>query len=117
MEGPWSRFHGLPVINRGGTVVFRADRKDGVQGVYAGREGSIRTIAETGDFFETLSLFPSVNDLGAVAFAATLRAGGAGIFTVDEDRISRIIDTDGLFEAYRGALIDGAGAGVFIASP
>jgi len=116
-EGQWSRFHGLPVINRGGTVVFRADRKDGVQGIYAGRGGSIRTVAETGDLFDTLALFPSVNDHGTVAFAATLRAGGAGIFTVDEGRITRIMDTDGAFETCRGALITSTGAVVSIATP
>jgi len=32
-EGPWSEFHGLPVIDRDRNVVFRADRKDGVQGI------------------------------------------------------------------------------------
>jgi hypothetical protein len=97
--------------------VFRADRRDGVQGIYAGRGGSIRTVAETGDEFETLAAFPSANDHGTVAFAATLRAGGAGIFTADEGRITRIIDTDGTFEACRGALITSAGAVMRIATP
>jgi hypothetical protein len=98
-------------------VVFRADRKDGVQGIYAGRGGSLRTVVETGEFFDTLAFFPSVNDQGVVAFAATLQAGGSGIFTVDDGRVTRIIDTDGAFEAYRGALITSAGAVVRIATP
>lgn len=115
-EGPWARFHGLPVISRRGTVVFRADRKDGVDGVYAGHEGSIRIVVETGDVFETLALFPSVNDHDTVAFAATLRTGGSGIFTADEDRITPRM-RDGAFESYRGALINGAAAVVFIATP
>jgi hypothetical protein len=115
-EGPWSRFHGLPVINRHRRVQGRPER-DGVQGIYAGRGGSIRTVAETGDEFETLAAFPSANDHGTVAFAATLRAGGAGIFTADEGRITRIIDTDGTFEACRGALITSAGAVMRIATP
>ena len=97
--------------------MFRADRKDGVEGVYACREGSIRTVAETGDFFETLALFPSLNDQGTVAFAATLLGGGAGIFTEDEGRITRLIDTDDAFEACRGALITSAGEVVFTATP
>jgi hypothetical protein len=105
------------VINRGETVVFRADRKDGVQGVYAGRDGSIQTVVETGDAFETLALFPSVNDNGTVAFAATLRAGGTGIFTAHEGRITPLSDPDGPFEAYRGALINDADVVVFIAAP
>jgi hypothetical protein len=115
-EGGWSRFHGLPVIDKGGTVVFRADREDGVEGIYAGRGGSIRTVVETGDMFETLALFPSVNDLGTVTFAATLRGQGAAIVTVHNGRIT-IIDTEGAFEAFRGALIGGAGAVVRIATP
>jgi len=104
------------VINRGGAVVFRADRKDGVQGIYVDHGGDIRTVAETGDLFETLALFPSVNDHGTAAFAATLRAGGAGIFTVDDGRFTQMIDTDGAFESCRGALITSAGAVVCILS-
>jgi hypothetical protein len=41
-----------PTIDGHGTVVFRSDREDGVQGIYAARGGSIETIAETGDVFE-----------------------------------------------------------------
>jgi hypothetical protein len=97
-------------------VVFRADREDGVEGIYAGRGGPTRTVAETGDMFETLALFPSVNDLGTVTFAATLRGQGAAIVAVDKGRTT-IIDTEGAFEAFRGALIGGAGAVVRIATP
>ena len=79
--------------------------------------GSIQTVVETGERFETLALFPSVNDDGTVAFVATLRAGGAGIFTVDEARISRIIDTDGAFESFRDVLITNDGALVLSATP
>ena len=79
--------------------------------------GSIRAVAETGELFETLALFPSVNDRGTVAFAATLRAGGAGVFTADEGRIARIMDTDDAFEGFRGALINNAGAVVHTATP
>jgi len=116
-DGPWRRFHGLPVINNNGTVVFRADRKDGVQGIYAARAGSIRTVVETGDLFETISLFPSANDHGTVAFAAAVRTGGPGLFTEDEGRITPMSNADGPFEAYRGALINAAGAMVFSATP
>ncbi len=115
-DSGWSRFHGLPVIDSGGTVVFRADREDGVEGIYAGRGGSTRTLAETGDLFETLALFPSVDDQGTVAFAAVLRGRGAAIVTVDDAGVT-IVDTEGAFEAFRGALIGGAGAVVRIATP
>ena len=116
-EGPWSRFHGLPVINRGGTVVFRADRKDRLQGIYAFDRGSIRIVAESGDRFETLAPFPSISDDGTVAFAATLRGGGSGILTMGEGRTISILATDGEFETYRGALIAGGRPLVRIATP
>ena len=115
-DGGWSRFHGLPVIDRGGAVVFRADREDGVEGIYSAREGTIRAVAETGDVFESFALFPSVNDNGTVAFAATLRDQGAAILTADDGRIT-VVDTEGEFEGFRGALIDGAGSLVRIATP
>jgi len=115
-HGGWSRFHGLPVIDRSGTVVFRADREDGVEGIYSAGDGTIRAVAESGDVFESLALFPSVNDRGTVAFAATLRGRGAALLTADDDRIT-VIDTEGEFEGFRGALIDGAGAVVRIATP
>jgi hypothetical protein len=105
------------VITNDETVVFRADRKDGVQGIYAGRGGSIRTVAETGERFESLGLFPSTNDRGTVAFAATLRSGGAGIFTDHGGRITLITERDGAFDAYRGALITSTGAVVMLATP
>ena len=114
-DGGWSRFHGLPVIDRGGAVVFRADREDGVEGIYSAREGTIRAVAETGDVFESFALFPSVNDNGTVAFAATLRDQGAAILTADDGRIT-MVDTEGEFEGFRGALIDGAGSVVRIAT-
>jgi hypothetical protein len=75
------------------------------------------TVAETGERFESLGLFPSANERGAVAFAATLRSGGAGIFTDDDGRITRITEADGAFDAYRGALITNAGTVVIIATP
>ena len=116
-NGPWSRFHGLPVISDDGTVLFRGDCKDGVQGIYASRGGSIRTVAETGERFESLGLFPSANARGTAAFAAMLRGGGSGVFTDDDGRIAHITEADGAFEAYRGALITNAGALVMIATP
>ena len=115
-DGDWSRFHGLPVIDRGGGVVFRADREDGVEGIYSARQGTIRAVVEVGDVFERLALFPSVNDHGTVAFAATLRGQGTAILTADDGLIT-VVDSKGEFEEFRGALIDGAGSLVRIATP
>jgi hypothetical protein len=114
--GDWGRFHGLPVIDDRGTVVFRADRKDGVAGIYAHRAGQVQTVAETGEVFDALGHFPSANDRGTVTFAGTLRDQGAAIATAEGGRIT-IVDTEGAFEAFRGALIGGAGGVVRIAKP
>ena len=99
--GGWSQFHGLPVIDESGAAVFRADRDDGAEDMYTSRGGVVRTVAETGDVFETLARFPSVDDRGVVAFAATLRGEGSAIVTVDDGDIT-IIDTEGAFESFRG---------------
>jgi hypothetical protein len=112
----YRQFDGLPVVDERGSVVFRADREDGVQGIYACRGRDIQTVAETGDTFETLSLFPSTNDRGTVAFAATVGGQGAAIVTADEGRIT-VAETEGAFESFRGALIDGRGAVVFLGTP
>src|ERR1035438_696352 len=113
----FSGFHGLPVINRSGTVVFRADRSGGGQGIYTGTGGPHTRIAETGDLFSDLALFPVIDDDGAVAFAATLRAGGSGIFSATARGVTPLIDPNGLFESFRGALINRAGLAAFYATP
>ena len=110
-------FQGLPVINGGGTVVFRADLESGGQGIYASVGGAIRTVAATGNHFRELGSFPSVNDQGVVAFSANLSAGGAGIFVVVDGEVTTIVDTDDPFESFRGALIDDPGNVFFYATP
>jgi hypothetical protein len=116
-SGPFSAFHGLPVINREGAVVFRADLARGGQGIYTGRGGPVTAIAETGDIFADLALFPAINDEGTVAFAATLRSGRSGIFAADSRGTRPLVEADGQFESFRGALINRAGLAAFIATP
>ncbi len=114
-----------PTMNEAGTVafradsavVFRADCRDGAEGIYAGRGGTMRAVAETGERFASLSLFPSASEGGIIAFAATLRGGGQGVFTDDDGRIACVTERGEAFEAYRGALITNAGAVVIIATP
>jgi len=104
----------IGATGRMGLAVLRAARADGVEGIYAARAGTVRTIVETGEEFETLGLFPSV-DRGVVAFAASLRGGGGGVFTARDGRITAV-GRDGAYASYRGALIGGAGV-VLIATP
>src|SRR5262249_42157 len=110
-------FQGLPVINRQGVVVFRADLKAGGQGIYAGGGGALTTIVDNTRLFNGLGLFPCQNNRGTVVFSAALQAGGAGIITASDGEISAVADTNGAFETFRGALIDDAGTIVFIATP
>jgi hypothetical protein len=115
-DGPWSGFHGLPVITGDGTVVFRADKNDGAEGIYAARAGAVRAIVQTGKLFQTLAEFPSANGAGTVAFAASLRSGGEAIFIVDEGGVRPVVDPH-VFESCRSALVNDAGSVVYVATP
>ena len=94
-QGPWRGFDGLPLIDLRGREGFRADREDGVEGIYAWHEGTLLTVAETGRMFASLSSFPSANREGVVVFVATLRSGRQGTFTAEDGRIEAIVDVDG----------------------
>jgi hypothetical protein len=111
-------FHGLPVINRTGAVVFRADTHDGVQGIYIYTSDCDRleTLVDTSRTFRTIGWFPCVDDAGAVTFSATCD-GHAGIFKVKAGHIETIVDTRGPFESVRGSLINESGTVIFYATP
>jgi len=110
-------FHGLPVINRSGRVVFRADLKSGAQVIIADDEGVQATIAETSSVFAELGRFPCLNDAGTVAFSATLQDGGGGVFLASGGEVMHAVDTASGFESVRGALLDDAGGVLFFATP
>ena len=116
-RGKFSAFHGLPVINGKGTVVFRADLSRGGQGIYAGSGGSLTVIAETGEQFRDLSKFPTLNDEDMVVFAGNLSSGGAGIFAATARGVTPLVAADGMFESYRGALANNSGLVAFCATP
>jgi hypothetical protein len=116
-SGLFSGFQGLPVVNNYGTVVFRADLKEGGRGIYQGSGGSLATMADTCHLFSDVGLFPSTNDEGIVVFSATLKVGGAGIFTVTEGKITTVVNTNSRFEGFRGALINNEGTIIFFATP
>lgn len=116
--GPvFGEFHGLPVINYRGTVVFRADLAAGGEGVYVGDGGPPIPIAETGDVFTGFGDFPTLTDDGTVAFCAQLRSGASGVFVAAEGSLATVIDTSGAFESFRGVLLDATGGVIFYATP
>ena len=50
----WSEFHGLPVVDDAGSVVFRATKGDRTHGIYTFGGGTLRTVVQTGEEFATL---------------------------------------------------------------
>lgn len=113
----FAAFHGLPVINRSGRVVFRADLKSGGQVIVADDQGVQATVADTSDVFAELGKFPCLNDAGTVAFSATLRDGRSGVFLASGGEVSHVVDTASEFESVRGALLDDEGGILFFATP
>ena len=113
----FSAFHGLPVINGSGRVVFRADFEGGGQGIIADDHGVHITLADTTGAFAELGRFPCLNEAGLVAFSATLRDGSAGVFLATGDDVTRVAAFAGGFESVRGALLDDGGGVLFFATP
>jgi hypothetical protein len=72
-------------INKGGTVSFGADLRDGVRTIFTGSGQELTRLVDTGPdspFSDLLLPAATINDAGAVAFRATLKSGGAGLFMV-----------------------------------
>lgn len=123
----FSAFHGLPVVNARGDVLFRADQSGGRQTLCwcPGRGGEsapgpCQVLVDNAGEFAELSLFPTMNDAGRVIFAATRKAGGAGIYCIDAalDRTPVLLfDSGQVFQSLRGALINQVGPLAFFATP
>jgi hypothetical protein len=110
-------FHGLPVVDARGRVLFRADRHGGTAGIYLADAGRLELIVQTGKTFRALGAFPSIDhDAERVAFSATRHDGGAGIFVARRGRVETVVEAGGGFESVRGALL-GGGKLVFFATP
>jgi hypothetical protein len=113
----FSEFQGLPVINRSGRVVFRADLKSGGHVIIADDQGVQTILADTSGEFAELGRFPCLNSAGTVAFSAKLQDGDAGVFLASGGEVTHAIDTAGEFESIRGALLDDECRVVFFATP
>lgn len=112
----FSRFHGLPLAMTDGSVVFRADRHDGVYGIFRSVENGIVPIALTGERFNLLNNFPSALD-DAVAFCATSLSGQSNAYIARDGVITPLLRDASAFESMRGVLIDSRGRVTFYATP
>ncbi len=69
---------GRPAINDSGVVAIRAQRTNGVTGIYRGTGGALTTLTENArDGYGFISRHPSIDNLGRVAFAARIGSAEA----------------------------------------
>jgi hypothetical protein len=87
----------------GAFTTVHAFLEDGGQSIYAGRNGTLRNIADTSGDFSGFDTDPSVNAHGQVGFQGNLRGGGTGIFVSDGGKVIPIADTSGAFAEFTGA--------------
>lgn len=114
--GAFTSFHGLPVVNASGSVVLRAEERDGGAGIHVGDGNELVAVARTGREFSELGRFPILNDDGLVAFSGVSRGGGQGVFVASGGRIEQVLHARGRFESVRGVLINSRGRLVFFAT-
>ena len=123
-SGQFFQLGGLPAANDSGAVVFRAQRDDGVWGIYhRAANGSVVTIADDPGPFQRIALsyfenVPSINNDGTVAFAAWLDSGEAGIFVSSSGTVDTLVDSSGPLANFGwNPVISDDGSVVFSASP
>jgi hypothetical protein len=124
-SGPFLDFSGVR-IDASGRVCFQATLDAGGSGIYAGKSGSLETIAETGATYRVLDSGPAMNNAGAVAFRATLADGSRAIRLHRNGVTTTIADSTGVFQNFSAtpalnesgtvafaATFDAGGSGVF----
>jgi len=100
----FSAFHGLPVIADEGGLLFRADRRDGTQGVYRAVDGGVCAVLERAE--GEIALFPTMNARGEIACGWMDPAGEAQLLRIAADGAVRRVDTGDLrFRSLRGCLL------------
>ena len=114
----FSGFHGLPVIAGAAGVVFRADRSDGVQGVYRGLEGAVIPVVERVAGDGLLAMFPTLNAQTEAACGWVDAAGEGHLLRVADGREALAVDAGFLrFESLRGCLLGDDGELCFTGTP
>ena len=100
-----------PTINADGTVALNA----GTQGIFTGSGGSLTTIADSSDGFNTFGGAVAINDNGEVAFKGVSVGGVEGIFTGSGGSLTTIDVASGVGSAYGAVSINSGGAVAFSA--
>lgn len=103
----WNAFHGLPVVNDVGDVIYRAEAGDR-HAVCLWTRGQTSIVAESGD----LGYFPSIDALGEVGFSC---ATGA-VLVRDGIATALAVPRDG-FESFRHCLPRGGRPPAIVATP
>jgi hypothetical protein len=85
-------------MNEAGTVAFRADRTEGVSGIFAGDSAAVATVADTGGPWSRLHGLPVINGGGTVVFRADREDGVQGVYAGHEGSIRTVAETGDLFE-------------------
>jgi hypothetical protein len=90
----FSQFLGDPVINAGGTIVFKGVLAAGGSGIYLGSGGALTTVATTGGGVTDMGGEPSLNASGHVAYQSQ-RSNGSAIYRYANGVSTPIADTSG----------------------
>ncbi|MFO0668535.1 MAG: hypothetical protein U0235_02760 [Polyangiaceae bacterium] len=113
---PFRAFHGLPVIDDAGRVVFRADHASG-PGVFVCEGGRLREVGDASPF-AALGFFPSANGAGRVVIAARTPTGASLVLAAslaDTRRRWEVAHaTADALTGVRGALVDESGGLIVI---
>lgn len=113
-------FQGLPVLNKDGDVLFRADLENRQAGLFYWRNSEVFPLLLTGERFQQLGAFPAWNNAGSVVFAATLHTGESGIFRLNANQpsetVQAVLSSACGMEHFRGALINDAEDIIYFAS-
>ena len=114
----FSRFHGLPVMAGDAGLVFRADRPDGMQGVYLARQAEVVPVFERRAGEGEVAFFPTMNSSGVIACGWVDPAAEAHVLTVSPAGVCREVDTGALrFRSLRGFMLSAAGELLFTGTP
>lgn len=112
----YSEFFGLPVVTESGSVIFRANRPNGLEAVCKWTNGETETIADTSDEIASIAPFPTM-DGDDVVLATALKSGEAQIIVVEPEGGRRLYDVGDRFESVRGALFANGEPAVFYGTP
>ncbi|MEH2468276.1 DUF7453 family protein [Nostoc sp.] len=99
-SGLFRFFDQPPAINDANVVAFQATLKDGRQGVFTIKDGTITTIADNTSLFSGGFVGVGINNTGTTIFDVFLKDGKEGIFTGNGKTITTIADTSSSFSRF-----------------